>query len=386
MSRLQRTMQPIDAGGIGIGGEEPPRIMGVLNVSEESPYDPSVFTDPTAAAAYVDDELIAEGADIVDIGLESANKRFDVLSAAEELERLPMALDTIESTSGDALFSIETRYASVAEEALSNGFDMVNDICGFADPDMPAVTREYDVPVVKMAGPQDLTKPGALASVDDIYAALASDPLPPKTIIDPAFGGWSEEKGEAVDQETFHRLSEFRAIGKPMLVSINRKNFLRHLVDRTTEKALPASLAATALAVERGADVIRTHDVATTRDAALIGDQFATDPIMEQDLGIVEIGYASEGELYRHLESLGAQPTAAIDGQLYAFALRGLDSVDAAFLQNVVADCGAHLIEGDTDAYALFASHRDILYLDDAVRNESAHLERVFDYLVGVTG
>ncbi len=94
-------MQNVVAAGLGIGPEHPPRIMGVLNVSEESPYDPSVYDDPADAAEYVDEELVAEGADIVDIGLESANKRFDVLSAEEELDRLGTALETIEHVEGD---------------------------------------------------------------------------------------------------------------------------------------------------------------------------------------------------------------------------------------------------------------------------------------------
>ncbi|MFB6174114.1 MAG: dihydropteroate synthase, partial [Halobacteriales archaeon] len=128
-------MHSVDAAGLGIGDDYPPRIMGVLNVSKESPYDPSVFDDPGEAAAYVDDDLIDEGADIVDVGLESANKQFDVLSAEQELDRLDTAVETLESTSGDAVWSIETRYAEVAAEALDRGFDMVNDIAGFADPE-----------------------------------------------------------------------------------------------------------------------------------------------------------------------------------------------------------------------------------------------------------
>ncbi|MCO8243984.1 MULTISPECIES: dihydropteroate synthase [unclassified Haladaptatus] len=267
-------MQNVSAAGLGIGPEHPPRIMGVLNVSEESPYDPSVYDDPADAAAYVDAELVAEGADIVDVGLESANKRFDVLSAEEELDRLDTALEAIEQVEGNPVFSIETRYADVADAALSGGFDMVNDICGFADPEMATVCERHDAAVVKMASPPDLTRPGAIERVDDIYDALAAEPLTDKTILDPAFGGWSEEKTLADDRETFHRLGELRELGRPILVSINRKNFLGDVVGRDTEDRLPASLAATSLAVERGADVIRTHDVAETRDAAVIGHAF----------------------------------------------------------------------------------------------------------------
>nr|WP_290816634.1 dihydropteroate synthase [Halovivax sp.] len=284
-------MNSVDAAGLGIGDGHPPRIMGVLNVSEESPYDPSVYDDPAEAARYVDEELIDEGADIVDVGLESANKRFDVLTAEEELDRLDVAIETIERVASDAVFSIETRYAEVADAALARGFDMVNDICGFADPAMAETCSEHDVAVVKMASPPDLGRPGAVEEVDwasrkspewaadaeyvdKLLAALAEAPLTEKTIVDPAFGGWSETKTLANDRETFDRLADFRKLDRPVLVSINRKNFLGELVGRETDERLAASLGATALAVDRGADVIRTHDVAATRDAALIGDAF----------------------------------------------------------------------------------------------------------------
>ena len=155
-------MRTVDAAGLEIGDDQPPRIMGVLNVSQESPYKPSVFDDAGDAAEYVDEQLIDQGADIVDVGLESANKKFEVLSAEEELDRLDTAIETIESVSGDAIFSIETRYHEVAEEALKRGYDMVNDICGFADPKMPEVCADYDVAVGKMASPADLERPGAI--------------------------------------------------------------------------------------------------------------------------------------------------------------------------------------------------------------------------------
>ncbi|GAB7017507.1 hypothetical protein JCM18750_03680 [Halostagnicola bangensis] len=285
-------MNSVDAAGLGIGDEHPARVMGVLNVSEESPYDPSVYDDPADAAAYVDEELIGEGADIVDIGLESANKRFDVLTAEEELDRLHVALETIDQIAGDAVFSIETRYAAVADEALSQGFDMVNDICGFADPKMPSVCREHDAAVVKMASPPDLERPGAVEEtdwadrkspvwaekadyVDMVHESLKQNGFTDKTIVDPAFGGWSKAKTTEHDRETFRRLSEFRSLGKPMLVSINRKNFLGEIAGRETDERLPVSLAATSMAIERGAHIVRTHDVAETRDAARIGSAFA---------------------------------------------------------------------------------------------------------------
>ncbi|CCQ36390.1 dihydropteroate synthase [Natronomonas moolapensis 8.8.11] len=300
-------MRTVDAAGLSIGDEHPPRIMGVLNVSKESPYDPSVFDDPGEAAAYVDEELIGEGADVVDVGLESANKRFEVLSAEGELDRLETAVETLESTSGDAVWSIETRYHEVAEAALDAGFEMVNDICGFADPEMPAVCAEYDVAVSKMASPPDLERPGAIEDVDDIYDALERNGFTDKTIVDPAFGGWSESKTTEDDRETFDRLREFRGHGRPILVSINRKNFLRQVAGRDTEGALPVSLAATSMAVERGAHVVRTHDVAETRDAALVGYEFRRERARDPDRGVEVLDVTTDREFGRHLARIGAE-------------------------------------------------------------------------------
>ena len=346
-------MRTVDAAGLSIGDDHPPRIMGVLNVSKESPYDPSVYDDPGDAAAYVDEELIGEGADIVDVGLESANKKFDVLTADQELERLDTAIETIESVSGDAVFSIETRYHEVAEAALNRGFDMVNDICGFADPEMPRVCEEFDAAVAKMASPPDLERPGAVEEVDDIYEALSLNGFTDKTIVDPAFGGWSEAKTLAHDRETFHRLREFRGYARPILVSINRKNFLRSVAGRDTEGALPVSLAATSMAVERGAHVVRTHDVAETRDAALIGAEFARGRVRRRgDVGVEELDVTTVGDARRHVERLGGDPAVATEAVTRVFEFDGLDPEELGALRAAAAETPALLVanEGSTAA------------------------------------
>jgi len=358
-------MQTVDAAGLSIGDDHPPRIMGVLNVSKESPYSPSVYDDPAEAAEYVDEELIGEGADIVDIGLESANKRLDVLSAQAELDRLDIALETIDSVSGDAIYSIETRYAEVAEAAIEGGFDMVNDICGFADPEMPEVCREYDVAVAKMASPPDLERPGAVEEtdwaarkspewadsadyVDQVYEALKQNGLTDKTIVDPAFGGWSEAKTIDDDHVTFERLREFRGFGRPILVSINRKNFLRTIADRSTEEALPVSLAATAMAVERGAHIVRTHDVKETVDAAKIGAAFTERASVAGDgVSVTELDARRATEVARHLDTLGA---AADGSEAYVsrvFEVTGLGPEAAAELASAAEATGLTVTTGD---------------------------------------
>ncbi|WP_323676439.1 dihydropteroate synthase [Halorubellus sp. PRR65] len=355
-------MENVDAAGLGIGDDHPPRVMGVLNVSKESPYDPSVFDDPGEAATYVDDELIGEGADIVDVGLESANKKFDVLSAEQELDRLDTAVATLESTAGDAVWSIETRYAEVAEAALDAGFDMVNDIAGFADPDLPTVCEERDVAVAKMASPPDLTRPGAVEEtpwaerkgaawaeradyVDQVYEALKQNGLTEKTIVDPAFGGWSEAQTIEQDREAFRRLREFRGLGRPMLVSINRKNFLRSLTGRSTEDALASSLAATSMAVERGAHVVRTHDVRETVDAVAVGREFARERVREGDAAaadprVEELDVTTTAEGRRHAERLDVDAGIAAEGVARVFEVGPVDDATASRLAAGAEDAG----------------------------------------------
>ncbi|WP_135663477.1 dihydropteroate synthase [Halorhabdus rudnickae] len=355
-------MHNVDAAGLGIGDAHPPRIMGVLNVSRESPYDPSVFADPGEAAAYVED-MIDAGADIVDVGLESANKRLDVLSAEEERERLDTAIETIESVDGDAVFSIETRYSAVADDALSRGFDMVNDVCGFADPEMPVVCEKHDAAVVKMASPPNLDRPGAIEEtdwtercdanwaaeadyVDQVYEALKQGGFTEKTIIDPAFGGWSEAQTREDDRETFRRLREFRGLARPMLVSINRKNFLRELTGRSTEEALPVSLAATAMAVERGAHVIRTHDVAETLDAAIVGEEFARKRVRDPERGIEELDVTRVAEAERHFDRVDAAASNPDEAVTRVFELTGLDDRRADEIAALASDRGVQFLNG----------------------------------------
>jgi len=350
-------MDSVDAAGLGIGDEHPPRVMGVLNVSKESPYDPSVFDDSGEAAAYVDAELIGEGADVVDVGLESANKKFDVLSTEGELERLDTAVETLESTSGDAVWSIETRYADVARAALDAGFDMVNDIAGFADPELPAVCEDYDVAVAKMASPPDVTRPGAVEEtpwadrkgeawadaadyVDMVYEALKQNGLTDKTIVDPAFGGWSAAQTIEGDREAFRRLREFRGLGRPMLVSINRKNFLRSLTGRSTEDALASSLAATSMAVERGAHVVRTHDVRETVDAVAVGREFARERSRGGEPAVEELDVTTPGEGRRHAERLGVDAAMADEAVARVYEVAGLGERAADRLAAAAADAG----------------------------------------------
>ena len=198
-----------------------------------------------------------------------------------------------------------------------------------------------------------LERPGAVEKPDDICDALKREGLTDKTIVDPAFGGWSEAKTLEDDRETFHRLREFRGLGQPILVSINRKNFLRDLADRTTEEALPVSLAATSMAVERGAHVVRTHDVAETADAAKIGAAFArdrvrTDEIDGEDVAVEELDVTDAREVARHLDRLGADPERADEMTTRVFELSGLDDAEREALRTAATEVRAVVASGRT--------------------------------------
>ena len=382
-------MRTVDAAGLSIGEPHPPRIMGVLNVSVESPYDPSVFADADGAAEHVE-RLVDEGADIVDVGLATANKRVEPLTAAEERERLDTACAAVERADADAVFSIETRYADVAAAALDGPFDMVNDVCGFADPEMPGVCAERDAAVAKMASPPDLTRPGAVEEtdwserwsaewaedadyVDMVYEALAQNGFTDKTIVDPAFGGWSETKTREHDRETFRRLREFRGYARPVLVSINRKSFLKEVAGRSTEEALPVSLGATALAVVRGADVVRTHDVAETRDAALIGHAFRRERTHHRGpVDVVELDACDPGEVRRHLDRIGATTDAADAAGLRGYELGGLDAEATGRLLDAAAGTGAVVAQGrgrTDDAAIVVGRSSDVSQIAKSLRN-----------------
>jgi dihydropteroate synthase len=378
-------MRTVDAAGLAVGPARPPRIMGVLNVSVESPYDPSVFADADAAADHVE-RLVAEGADIVDVGLATANKRVEPLTAAEERERLDTACAAVERADADAVWSIETRYAEVAAAALDGPFDMVNDVCGFADPEMPDVCAERSAAVAKMASPPDLARPGAVEEtdwaarkspewaaeadyVDQVYEALAQNGFTDRTIVDPAFGRWSEAQTLADDHETFRRLREFRGYARPVLVSINRKSFLKEIVGRETEEALPVSLGATALAVVRGADVVRTHDVAETRDAALAGAAFRDERTRHDGpVGVVELGARTPAEVRRHLDRIGATNDAASAAGTRVYEFDGLDETANARLRDAAEGTGAAVAPGRDDTALVVGTAAAVGRLAERVR------------------
>lgn len=306
-------MRTVTIDGLPIGDGHPPRVMSVLNMSSESNYEPSVYTDPQRAAEFVDEELVPAGGDIIDIGLQSANPKYDTKPVEFELDRLAEVANVLDYVESDVPFSLETRYAAVAEEAIGHGFHVINDVCGFADPDMKGVIEDHDMPVIKMASPPDLNRPGALKTIDDVFDAIQRHGFTDRTIIDPAFGGWYDGKTHEDNWEMFRRLREFRAFGRPIVTATNREDFLGDLAGKPeTENQLAVSLAAATMEVERGAHIIRTHDTEATHDVVKVAHTLGDDRITRTESPTVaELRNVDYREARRH-ENLSRSQTRSL--------------------------------------------------------------------------
>jgi len=247
-----------------------PVIMGVLNVTPDSFSDGGRFLDPAAAIAHAR-EMIGEGADIIDIGAESSRPYGNpvAVSAEEERHRLEDVLPAVARLGPPV--SIDTMKASVAAWALRNGAAMVNDVWGLQrDPDMAGVVAAHGVPVVIMHN-RDAADPGVdiLAVLDALFArslaiAAAAGIARDAVVLDPGIGfGKTPEQSIAV----IARLDRLERFGRPILVGASRKRFIHWVAPAPPQRRLGGSIAAHVLAVENGAALVRTHDVAETVQA-----------------------------------------------------------------------------------------------------------------------
>jgi dihydropteroate synthase len=247
-----------------------PVIMGVLNVTPDSFSDGGRFLDPAAAVAHAKD-MIGEGADIIDIGAESS-RPYDnpvAVTAEEEQRRLERVLPAVVGLGCPV--SIDTMKASVAAWALRNGATIVNDVWGLQrDPDMAGFVAAHGVPVIIMHN-REAADPDIdiFADLDAFFerslaiaaaAGIARDAI----VLDPGIGfGKTPDQSIAV----IARLDRLERFGRPILVGASRKRFIHWVAPAPPQRRLGGSIAAHILAVENGATLVRTHDVAETVQA-----------------------------------------------------------------------------------------------------------------------
>ena len=247
-----------------------PVVMGVLNVTPDSFSDGGRFLDPGAALDQAR-RMVAEGADILDIGAESTRPYGDAVAVplAEEMRRLEPILPAVVALGVPV--SIDTIKAKTAAWALAAGATIVNDVWGLQrDPDMAPLVAEQAVPVVLMHN-REAADP-AIDIMADItaflsrsleiaaHAGIASE----RIVLDPGIGFGKTPEQSVI---AIARLGELKSFGLPLLIGASRKRFIDRISPAPPDRRLGGSLAAHLAAVANGAAIVRTHDVAETVQA-----------------------------------------------------------------------------------------------------------------------
>lgn len=254
-----------------------PLVMGVLNVTPDSFSDGGKFF-ATDAAIRQAERMFEAGAAIVDVGGESTRPGAGQISEDEELDRVIPVIETI-SDGTDIAVSIDTSKPGVMRAAVNAGASMINDVYALRQDGAVEAASELDVAVCLMhmqgepgtmqenPGYQDI--PGDILDFlsKRITACRDAGIDDEKIVIDPGFGfGKTHEHNVRL----LASLDRFQELGMPLLVGLSRKSTLGALTGKDVEERLPAGIAAAILAVERGAHIVRTHDVDETIDALKI--------------------------------------------------------------------------------------------------------------------
>lgn len=262
-----------------------PAVMGILNVTPDS-----FFSGSRAMSAYDIERrvetMLTQGVDIIDIGACSTRPGAEPVADDEESARLSRGMEIVRRLAPDIPVSVDTFHASVARRAVTTmGCDIVNDVSGGTlDDNMAATVADLHCPYILMhmrgtpATMQTLTEYG-----DDVTATVISE-LQRQVrrfeqagvadiIIDPGFGF-----AKTVDQNyaVMAGLRRFAIFGRPVLVGISRKSMITKALSIRADEALEATTALNAYALDRGADILRVHDVAAARQAVDIHVRIAS--------------------------------------------------------------------------------------------------------------
>ncbi len=288
----------IAAAGRTLALGDRPWLMGIVNASPDSFSDAGAYPDLEARVALAR-ELLAAGADIIDVGGESQITLRPPVAVAEEIARVVPLIERIAGELG-ALVSVDTYKPAVAEAAIGAGAVVVNDVSGLRDPQLAAVCARTGAALVLMhtrAAPKQRLQDPAFYDdvVSDVLEFLAErmevargeGMRDEQLILDP---GPDFAKTPAQTITLLRRLDELHVLGRPLLLAASRKDFVGALTGRGPRDRLAGTLAALGHGVDAGAHILRVHDVAAAADflavrAALRGD-VAVDPGLALDEAI----------------------------------------------------------------------------------------------------
>ncbi len=255
-------------------------VMGILNITLDSFSGDGLGYDVEAAVAQ-GRRFAAEGADILDVGGESTRPDFDPISADDEIGRVLPVIERL-LAEVDIPVSVDTAKAGVAQAALAAGAHLLNDVSGLRhDPEMAALVARFGVPAVVMHNQRDRPFRDVMGDIRDglqasVALAEAAGVPRERLIIDPGFGfGWTPEQ----NLEMLRRLEELSDFGLPILVGTSRKSAIGAVLDLPVEERLMGTAATVAIAIARGADIVRVHDVKEMVQVCRMADAVVRTPV-----------------------------------------------------------------------------------------------------------
>ena len=276
---------------VRVGGNNPVRIMGIINTSPESFYKKTIVSKKLAIKSLVS-KMTSEGANFIDVGgMSTAPYLSTFVSEKIESQRIIQAIKIIQSTTNLPI-SVDTCRASVANDALEEGAEIINDISGLKyDKKMLKVVEKYQPSLVLCAFSKKLVIGNQLIKTKDLLKqslsmAKSVDVSPKKIVFDPAIGFFRKKaQGHFFTKINSDWLErdlkilknlKFLKMNQPLLVSVSNKSFIGKLLKKDNPKdRLFGSLVAEAIAVLNGADIIRTHNVLETKQAIEIAQSLA---------------------------------------------------------------------------------------------------------------
>lgn len=255
-----------------------PAVMAIVNVTPDSFYDGSRYTNDDELAERIN-AIVMAGADFIDIGAASSRPGAPDVGVDSELSRLEPAMKILRAIAPDAVVSVDTYHAEVARIAVTEfGCDMVNDISGTnIDPAMASTVSALNVPYIlthSRGTPRDMNEftdyenvtADVLSELGDRLQWLALEGVN-DIIVDPGIGF---SKTLEQNYQLIHDLSTFRLLHRPILMGVSRKSLITRLLGVNTSEALNATTALNTLCLDRGADILRVHDVEAAREAVTI--------------------------------------------------------------------------------------------------------------------
>lgn len=255
-------------------------IMGILNVTPDSFSNGGLYFEKEKAVSR-GLELVAEGADIIDVGGESTRPGSEPIPAREELRRVIPVISSLREKT-DALISVDTIKSEVAEAAIEAGADIINDISSFSfDSGMASLAAQKEVPVILMhmkgtpktmqinPSYKDLLSEIKSFLQEKLEIAQVSGIKKEKIIIDPGIGFGKNPNDNLT---LLNNLSFLEELERPILVGISRKSFIGNILNSPPQERIEGTIASAIMSIIRGAHILRVHDVSTVKRAVLVAE------------------------------------------------------------------------------------------------------------------